>query len=93
MVGWVSINFEGRLVNFRFEILPVLGVHFRPLPVTFWGRSKNKSDSKSCVLPNLGILARDFEIFRHRKFLYTPATAGACGGAWAGVAALFFAPD
>ena len=31
------------------EVWPVFSLQFRPLPVTFWGRSKNKSCSTLCV--------------------------------------------
>ncbi|KAI5332683.1 hypothetical protein L3X38_022812 [Prunus dulcis] len=31
------------------EIWPVFGLRFRPLPVTFWNRSKNKSCSTLCA--------------------------------------------
>ncbi|CAL2240284.1 unnamed protein product [Prunus armeniaca] len=52
-----------RLVDSRFEILPVLGSRCWPLPVTFWGRPNNKSDSKWGFTPRVGVLARDFEVF------------------------------
>ncbi|CAL2253610.1 unnamed protein product [Prunus armeniaca] len=45
---------------------PILGSRFRPLPISFWGRSKNKSGSKLGVIPRVGVLSRDFEFFRRK---------------------------
>ncbi|KAI5332967.1 hypothetical protein L3X38_023096 [Prunus dulcis] len=44
--------------------MPVLGSRFQPLPVSFWGRSKNKSGSKYGVIPRVRVWSRGFEIFR-----------------------------
>ncbi|CAL8151123.1 unnamed protein product [Prunus armeniaca] len=46
------------------KVRPVLGSRFRPLPVSFWGTSKNKSDSKLGVLPRVGVMSRDSWFFR-----------------------------
>ncbi|KAI5348857.1 hypothetical protein L3X38_001744 [Prunus dulcis] len=43
---------------------PILGPQFQPLPVSFWGRSKNKSGSKYVVILRVGVWSRGFEIFR-----------------------------
>ncbi|CAL2247444.1 unnamed protein product [Prunus armeniaca] len=46
----------------RFQ--QTFGSLFRPLPASFWGRSKNKSGSKCGFLPSIGVLSRAVEIFR-----------------------------
>ena len=43
---------------------PIFGLRDQPLPVIFWGRSKNKSGSKYGVIPRVGVWSRGFEIFR-----------------------------
>ncbi|CAL2272046.1 unnamed protein product [Prunus armeniaca] len=48
-------------------VLAGFGLRFRPLPSTFWGRSKNKSCSITCDLPNLEVLAGGLEFFRPPK--------------------------
>ncbi|CAL8160816.1 unnamed protein product [Prunus armeniaca] len=48
----------------QVRVRPVLGSRFRPFSVSFWGTSKNKSDSKLGVLPRVGVLALDLEVFR-----------------------------
>ncbi|CAL8138695.1 unnamed protein product [Prunus armeniaca] len=48
----------------RSRVRPDFGMRFRPLPVSFWGTSKNKSDSKLGVLPRVGVLSRDLQFFR-----------------------------
>ncbi|CAL8156099.1 unnamed protein product [Prunus armeniaca] len=37
----------------QVRVRPNFGMRFRPLPVRFWGTSKNKSDSKLGVLPRV----------------------------------------
>ncbi|CAL8112358.1 unnamed protein product [Prunus armeniaca] len=46
----------------RFQ--PVFKLNFRPLPLIIWGMYKNKSGSKLGVLPRVGVLALDLEVFR-----------------------------
>ncbi|CAL2236105.1 unnamed protein product [Prunus armeniaca] len=53
-----------RQLDLRIEFRPDFGMRFRPLPVSFWGTSKNKSDSKLGVLPRVGVLSRDLWFFR-----------------------------
>ncbi|CAL8076405.1 unnamed protein product [Prunus armeniaca] len=48
----------------QVRVRPDFGMRFRPLPVSFWGTSKNKSDSKLGVLPRVGVWAHDLEVFR-----------------------------
>ncbi|CAL8141066.1 unnamed protein product [Prunus armeniaca] len=48
----------------QVRVRPDFGMRFRPLPVSFWGTSKNKSDSKLGVLPRVGVLSRDLQFFR-----------------------------
>ncbi|CAL2268478.1 unnamed protein product [Prunus armeniaca] len=48
----------------QVRVRPDFGMRFRPLPVRFWGTSKNKSDSKLGVLPRVGVLSRDSWFFR-----------------------------
>ncbi|CAL8137800.1 unnamed protein product [Prunus armeniaca] len=48
----------------QVRVRPDFGVRFRPLPISFWGTSKNKSDSKLGVLPRVGVLSRDSWFFR-----------------------------
>ncbi|CAL2228348.1 unnamed protein product [Prunus armeniaca] len=48
----------------QVRVRPDFGMRFRPLPVSFWGTSKNKSDSKLGVLPRVGVLSRDLWFFR-----------------------------
>ncbi|CAL8132042.1 unnamed protein product [Prunus armeniaca] len=55
---------RSRLSDFRVRVRPDFGMRFRPLPVSFWGTSKNKSDSKLGVLPRVGVLSRDLQFFR-----------------------------
>ncbi|CAL2237525.1 unnamed protein product [Prunus armeniaca] len=50
--------------DLRIGFRPDFGMRFRPLPVRFWGTSKNKSDSKLGVLPRVGVLSRDSWFFR-----------------------------
>ncbi|CAL8163046.1 unnamed protein product [Prunus armeniaca] len=50
------------------EVLTGFRLRFRPLPSTFWGRSKNKSCSIACDSPNLEVLACGLEFFRPPKF-------------------------
>ncbi|CAL8082053.1 unnamed protein product [Prunus armeniaca] len=57
-------NFKRRSFGSQLKFQPVLRVGFRPLPVTFWGRSKNKSGSKLGVLSKLGVWAGGLEFFR-----------------------------
>ncbi|CAL2246534.1 unnamed protein product [Prunus armeniaca] len=60
------------------------GLLLRPLPASFWGRSKNKSGSKYGVLPRIGVLSRDVEIFLVIRYRFGQSrTASACGGVWA----------
>ncbi|CAL8168231.1 unnamed protein product [Prunus armeniaca] len=92
----VSINFHnlqspssgyqiGRSRSFdsQLKFQPVLRVGFRPLPATFWGRSKNKSGSKLGVLPKLGVWAGGLEFFRPPEISQATQAASVCGGAWA----------
>ena len=53
--------------------------------VTFWGMSKNKSDSKWGVLPRIGVWSLGSEIFRQPKIALDTQSASACGGVWAKV--------
>ncbi|CAL8151797.1 unnamed protein product [Prunus armeniaca] len=53
-----------RQLDLRIGFRPDFGMRFRPLPVRFWGTSKNKSDSKLGVLPRVGVLSRDWWFFR-----------------------------
>ncbi|KAI5336460.1 hypothetical protein L3X38_015727 [Prunus dulcis] len=46
------------------QFRPIFGLRDRPLLVSFWGRSKNKSGSKYGVLPRAGIWSRGFKFFR-----------------------------
>ncbi|CAL2276195.1 unnamed protein product [Prunus armeniaca] len=55
---------ERRQLDLRIGFRPNFGMRFRPLPVSFWGTSKNKSDSKLGVLPRVGVLSRDLWFFR-----------------------------
>ncbi|CAL8138654.1 unnamed protein product [Prunus armeniaca] len=55
---------SGKQLDFRIGFRPDFGMRFRPLPVRFWGTSKNKSDSKLGVLPRVGVLSRDSWFFR-----------------------------
>ncbi|CAL2241681.1 unnamed protein product [Prunus armeniaca] len=56
----------------QVRVRPDFGMRFRPLPVSFWGTSKNKSDSKLGVLPRVGVWAHDLEVFRRWVSLWTP---------------------
>ncbi len=55
--------------------------------VTFWGLSKNKSDSKWGVLPRVGVWSLGSEIFRHTRIALDTRSVRACGGAWPRVVA------
>ncbi|CAL2248434.1 unnamed protein product [Prunus armeniaca] len=55
---------SGKQLDLRIGFRPDFGMRFRPLPVSFWGTSKNKSDSKLGVLPRVGVLSRDLWFFR-----------------------------
>ncbi|CAL8151052.1 unnamed protein product [Prunus armeniaca] len=55
---------SGKQLDLRIGFRPDFGMRFRPLPVSFWGTSKNKSDSKLGVLPRVGVLSRDSWFFR-----------------------------
>ncbi|CAL2270010.1 unnamed protein product [Prunus armeniaca] len=74
---------ERRSFDSQLKFHPVLRVGFRPLPATFWGRSKNKSGYKLGVLPKLGVWAGDLEFFRPPEISQATQDANACGGAWA----------
>ncbi|KAI5325111.1 hypothetical protein L3X38_034185 [Prunus dulcis] len=60
-IGSVAIGF----LNLKFQ--PIFGLYFWPLPVTFWGRSKNKSGSKYGVLPRVGVWSRGLKFFRRAE--------------------------
>ncbi|CAL2231669.1 unnamed protein product [Prunus armeniaca] len=66
-------------LDLRVRFQPVFESLFRPFPATFWGRSKNKSGSKYGVLPRIGVLNRDVEIFR-RGFIALGTTR--CQRVW-----------
>ncbi|CAL9012362.1 unnamed protein product, partial [Prunus brigantina] len=55
---------RSRQLDLRIGFRPNFGMRFRPLSVSFWGTSKNKSDSKLGVLPRVGVLSHDSEFFR-----------------------------
>ncbi|CAL8112378.1 unnamed protein product [Prunus armeniaca] len=55
---------RSRMSDLRIGFRPDFEGRFRPLPVSFWGTSKNKSDSKLGVLPRVGVLSRDLWFFR-----------------------------
>ncbi|KAI5345233.1 hypothetical protein L3X38_013110 [Prunus dulcis] len=46
------------------SIQPSFDLRDRPLLVSFWGRSKNKSGSKYGVIPRVGVWSRGFKCFR-----------------------------
>ena len=64
MVGWVLIDVGCRTLDLRIENRPNFGRRDRPFSATFWGMSKNKSDSKWGVLPGIGVWSLGSEIFR-----------------------------
>ncbi|BBH09058.1 hypothetical protein Prudu_021455, partial [Prunus dulcis] len=82
-----EIDFTSRLFDFRIENWPNFGRRDRPFPATFWGLSKNKSDSKRGVLPRIGIWSLGSKIFRRTRIALDTRSARACGGAWARVVA------
>ncbi|CAL8169148.1 unnamed protein product [Prunus armeniaca] len=55
---------SGKMSDLRIGFRPDFEGRFRPLPVSFWGTYKNKSDSKLGVLPRVGVLSRDLWFFR-----------------------------
>ncbi|KAI5332443.1 hypothetical protein L3X38_022572 [Prunus dulcis] len=74
--------------NFPIRVNRAHGTHdlsftIRPLPITFWDRPKNKSDSKYGVILRVDVLARDVEIFRRSFIALDTHALLACGGAWA----------
>ena len=85
MVGWVLIDFHCRTLDFQIENRSNFGHSDRPVPATFCGMSKNKSDSKWGVLPRIGVWSLGSEIFRRTLIALDTRSARACGGAWARV--------
>ena len=51
----------------NLKIRPNFGPSKLLFPVTFWGLSKNKSDSKWGVLPRVGVWSLGSTIFRHTR--------------------------
>ncbi|CAL8168053.1 unnamed protein product [Prunus armeniaca] len=51
-------------LQIREEDVPKTAFRTRPVPATFWGRSKNKSGSKMSVLSKLEVWAGGLEFFR-----------------------------
>ena len=76
---------RGSILNLK--IRPNFGPSKLLFPVTFWGWSKNKSDSKWGVLPRVGVWSLGSKIFRRTVIALDTRSARACGGAWARVAA------
>ncbi|BBH02394.1 hypothetical protein Prudu_012938, partial [Prunus dulcis] len=61
---WPNYHFALRERSiFDLKIGRNFGRRDRPFPATFWGMSKNKSDSKWGVLPRIGVWSLGSEIF------------------------------
>ncbi|CAL8091253.1 unnamed protein product [Prunus armeniaca] len=59
-------------IDFRVRVWPVLGSQFRQLLASVWGRSKNKSGSKSYYEPRVGSWTYDCRVFRSSELIKPP---------------------